>query len=173
MDEAATVIADLKNALGVTTDSDLARKLRVDKSTIASWKARGSVPDRYKGIAAGDPMQAMLAPPLKWSEHEQAAFSLALFRFCRTFAGEIAAADFHTMLRVFGTTSWQLWVLFAEAQTDLAEEIGRSACSVQMALAMRIHRDLEQGATMVDQHRDLLKQTLSPMRVDGVEKPWP
>jgi transcriptional regulator with XRE-family HTH domain len=40
-------INTLKSALGVSTDVELARKLGIERSTVAQWKRRGSVPSKY------------------------------------------------------------------------------------------------------------------------------
>ena len=40
-------ITELKNALGVSTDVELANKVGIERSTVAQWKRRGSAPSKY------------------------------------------------------------------------------------------------------------------------------
>lgn len=47
-----SAIAGLKQDLGVELDRDLATVLRVDPSTVAGWRRRGSIPERYRLRAA-------------------------------------------------------------------------------------------------------------------------
>ncbi|TWD57477.1 bacteriophage CI repressor-like protein [Agrobacterium vitis] len=44
-----TYIERLKKHFGVTSDDDLARKLEIGKSTIATWRRRGAVPRDFWG----------------------------------------------------------------------------------------------------------------------------
>lgn len=46
---AAAYIEYAKSTLGVTSDDELARALNVGKSTIASWRRRGSIPEDLFG----------------------------------------------------------------------------------------------------------------------------
>lgn len=54
------VIDEMKAALGVTTDAGLAKSLRRDHSSIASWRRRGSVPRKYRVTA--DELRRMARP---------------------------------------------------------------------------------------------------------------
>ena len=56
----------------VETDADLARKLRVDKSTVSSWRRRDGLPARFQKILeVGLSAQSVQAPPLEWGERRE------------------------------------------------------------------------------------------------------
>ena len=115
------VLAALKRHFGVETDADLARKLRVDKSTISSWKARGSIPARYQGILEGSSSSTVGVSPIKWSEHEKAAFDLALFRFSRIMTEKANLSDYVESLTYFsGLAAPDICILQDFCQRDLA-----------------------------------------------------
>jgi len=63
-DDIDAIISALRERLSAETDADLARKLRIDKSTISSWRSRRSVPNRFRKIASGESHQMMSAPPM-------------------------------------------------------------------------------------------------------------
>ena len=56
-------IDHLRAFMDVVSDPELARKLRIDKSTISSWRSRGSVPNRYRRILSGSDPHAYEMPP--------------------------------------------------------------------------------------------------------------
>lgn len=60
-------IEALKLRMKAVTDSDLARKLAIDKRTVSAWRARGAVPERYLSITAGADHQTVNTPPLRWA----------------------------------------------------------------------------------------------------------
>lgn len=75
------ILEQLKLKLDASTDSELARKLGVDRRTVSGWRTRGKVPKRNLGIIDGASKNAYSAPPEIRGEHEKVAFRLALLRF--------------------------------------------------------------------------------------------
>lgn len=83
-------IARLKAKHCAANDQELARALHLGKSTIGSWRARGSVPDRYiKALDSGGAAAFSLIPA-EMTEEEWLALSLALTRVIRDEAPVIA-----------------------------------------------------------------------------------
>jgi len=78
-EDVEAVIERLKHQTGARSDVELAAKLRLGRSTIASWRRRGSVPRRYQSDDAGDRM-FFNAPLNEWTPEEHAAFGLAMLR---------------------------------------------------------------------------------------------
>lgn len=81
------VIARLKAKHGAKTDQDLARALHLGRSTVGSWRARGSVPERYVRSLDAD---ARAPVPFglvfdEMSAEEHLALCLALMRLIRDF----------------------------------------------------------------------------------------
>lgn len=149
--DADGTIAALREHFGVQTDAELARKLRVDKSTVYSWRSRGSVPDRFARILEGGSNQFALTPPLHWGEHEIAAFEVALFRFCRLYNGSKRLTDYRSALELFSGSAYGKFLsLMVEAQKDLMDrEVGNTTAS----RALLIHSDLEAGEAAIDRDR--------------------
>lgn len=152
---AENIIDALKVRLSAETDSDLARKLAVDKRTISSWRSRNKVPDRYQAILEGSEKQAVLTAPLKWGEYEQTAFKLALYRFARARSEVAQSSDYATVFRAFEAERG-FWSLMLQAQLDLAKVLDNgSSVSLHTALAIVIHEDIKAGSDAIS--RDRLK----------------
>lgn len=145
----------LRQHFQVATDAELARKLRIDKSTISSWKARNRVPDRYRGILQGDTKAAAGVSPLRWSEHESAAFDLALFRLARIIAAHVDLDDYAESLSYFShLAATDLWLMQNDCQGDLAAfgELPHTA------LALAIHGDLKEPDASLQRDVERLKR---------------
>jgi hypothetical protein len=78
IERAELAINALKNRFGVATDLDLARALKVAQSTVAGWRKRGSVPDRYLTAGPGNVSYSFTTAPMLWNDEEQHALPLAL-----------------------------------------------------------------------------------------------
>lgn len=149
------IIDALKAQLGAKTDADLARKLAIDKSTISSWKARGSVPRRFQAILSGASPSFFAISPMGWGEHEKNAFEIALFRFARARAEVALEGDYKKCLEAF-TGGGEFWVLMLEAQKQLLDRQGDGRHSPDTAQALVIHDLLTEGEAAIARDRRLL-----------------
>lgn len=157
-------IAALRSHFGVASDVELANKLRVNKSTVSSWRARGSVPQRFRDILSGQPHQFMHSPPLKWGEDEQAAFSLALFRFSRLVAATTELEKYRDVLTMFGGRAFPaFWLMMDAAQRDLAERSGEHKLSTLLALL--IHDDVAESVASLERDSERLAQVFPLARL--------
>lgn len=87
MSDAATIIEKLKTRFRVETDTDLALRLLLSRSTIANWRNRNSVPSRYVSIADGQANWAAYSRSYgELNDVERAAMKLATLRITRDFA---------------------------------------------------------------------------------------
>lgn len=79
-DDADSIIDALKARFRVPTDQGLAERLRLGRSTVTSWRRRGSVPERYVRMAGERPtlLPDLLDPQFDPVERE--ALNLALLR---------------------------------------------------------------------------------------------
>lgn len=143
-DDPLEIIEALKAQFGTQTDADLARRLSIDKSTISSWKARGSVPRRFRAILSGASPSFFAISPMGWGEHEKNAFEIALFRFTRARAEVALEGDHEKCLEAF-TSSGEFWVLMLEAQKQLLDRQGDGRHSPDTAQALAIHDLLDEG----------------------------
>ena len=155
--EPENVIAGLKQQMGVSSDADLARSLRIDKSTISSWRSRGRVPMRFLNILKGDSSLALGAPPLHWAGHENAALALALFRYGRAFGQELHSGDFETAMRLVGNPH-DLWTLFRHAQSDLQRTMEEGHHQLMSAASVLVHQDLEAGPEAISRDRRIMEE---------------
>lgn len=79
-DDVSAVVARLKQRFHAATDQELAEKLSLGRSTVTSWRRRGSVPERYARLADGEVVTPFGLPWTYWTDEENAALSLALLR---------------------------------------------------------------------------------------------
>lgn len=147
------VLEQLKLKLDATTDSELARKLGVDRRTVSGWRARGSVPKQYLGIIDGASKNAYSAPPAIWGEYEQVAFRLALLRFSSFYHESFAGADYRSLLADFPMCAAGFWLLLSEAQKDLANAMDEGARNLEVAFAMLVHDDLSDMSASVERDK--------------------
>lgn len=76
-------IARMRALFSVENDAELARALRIDKSTVSSWKSRGRVPERFSRLLNEDPTSLFpdgLSREMV-SELAMPAQPIAIFRF--------------------------------------------------------------------------------------------
>lgn len=85
MTDVDNTIDRLMQRFRVATDQSLADRLSLGRSTVTSWRRRGSVPARYARLA--DEVPTLLPDFLnpEWSEEEKAAMRLALTRLIKGF----------------------------------------------------------------------------------------
>ncbi|PKP73632.1 MAG: hypothetical protein CVT84_12565 [Alphaproteobacteria bacterium HGW-Alphaproteobacteria-6] len=112
-------INSLKQRNGAETDSELAKALQIGRSTIASWRNRGSVPTRYLMRKQGDDMSTVSYAPLRWTDEERQAFTLALLRFIR--ARDKAFDTYQEFLRKGGLEATGFWKAHQAAKRDIIE----------------------------------------------------
>lgn len=143
MSEADAQLEQLKTHFGVDKDVELARKLMVDKRTVSAWRTRGSVPARYRSIAEGGDPQSVMTPPMRWDEHERAAFDLAMFRLARALQSEAASGEFQCAMQAFGGAWGYFWEIMFQARHDLIEQMNSGVEGVRSAFALLVHADLE------------------------------
>lgn len=157
MSEVERQIAELRAHMNADTEADLARKLRIDQSTISTWKSRGSVPKRFLSIVEGGASHQLIDhPPLMWGEHETEAFALALFRFARL-TGEVAlSGDYRSAVECFPTTSPGFWFLVSDAQNDLMAAKRGANQGFHTTRLLLMHEDIEMGAAAIERDRQRL-----------------
>ncbi len=118
-------IATLRKRFRVETDQGLADRLKLGRSTVTSWRRRGSVPDRYMRLASERPtsLPDILDPSLDPVERD--AWVLALVRL--TLGPGAKIVDYPTFLRDGPFLPRQLAVGLEKALLDLCarmEETG-------------------------------------------------
>ena len=118
MENANPVIEQLKARFRVATDSDLALKLSVSRSTVANWRNRNSVPVRYQRIAEGDVTTTAWARAIaELSDLEEAGLQLATLRFLRAYAP--VAADYRAFISKGGEIALDFFDIWERACVDI------------------------------------------------------
>lgn len=117
------MITQLKLIHGAETDSELAKILQVGRSTIASWRLRGSVPQRYLLRKPGDDQSFGSQPITSWSKEEVAAFKLSLLRLSHS-RGTLFGS-YHAYLKDAGNVFIDLLNGTIAAQKDILERMGQ------------------------------------------------
>ncbi len=123
--DAEEAIAALRKRFRVETDQGLADRLRLGRSTVTSWRRRGTVPERYLRLASERPtsLPDVLDPSLDPVERD--AWVLALVRLVLSAGARIT--DYPTFLRDGPFLPKQLAVGLEKALLDLSarmEETG-------------------------------------------------
>lgn len=119
------ILDRLRAHFDVHSDAELARALNIGQSTISTWKARGRVPERINRILEGQSPLALGVGPVYWGPHENAAFGLALVRFCRLHGASADSAEFRAIYEL-ATRTGDFWSLFHQSQSDLRAELESS-----------------------------------------------
>lgn len=144
-------IGRLKDRYHVTSDSELARTLGVNKSTISSWKARNKIPARILEIIESD-MVAVQSPPIQWGPFQQYAFGLALQRYTRVLADILGDLDLHQSVKLAGS-SFVFFDLMGRAEGAILNLQDKGDYSYETAATMLIHEDMVDPKAAL--HRDI------------------
>lgn len=124
VNDAGEIIERLKARYRVDSDSDLAAKLLISRSSVANWRNRNSVPARYRRLDEGEGNLFSFGQPyVEMTEVERAAMKLAFLRLVREF-GDVAT-EYRTFLTRSGeaAASWQTY--WVKACRDLYAEMDK------------------------------------------------
>lgn len=132
------VIEGLKKAFGADTDAELGEALGIARSSVASWRARGSVPQRYiRKLADGARTNIEGAT----TEMEMAAQRLGKLRWLRDF--QYLLDDYKTCLTEAGRADAKLDAYIFEAFDALTKELETNrSMSLFEVYSSLVHRDL-------------------------------
>lgn len=119
--EVDEAIQGLKVRFSAETDEELAKALGIGRSTISSWRLRGSVPSRYLQRKPSEPSGAFHSSPREWGEEDHAAFALALLRFFRLYGH--CFSTYRDFLENGHLAAAHIWGINAEAKDDLLREM--------------------------------------------------
>ncbi len=141
-----STIAGLRRAVKATSDSDLARTLGSDKSTISGWRARGSVPQKFMkllrstgSIAASGPIDWSTLEG--WPELQERSRAIGLLRFTFLRSEVAGSGDVDRAMGIFmGEEAF--WLLMYRAAHDLSVKIQALGVEMKTAQALILQDDL-------------------------------
>ena len=141
METVETTISALRRAVHANTDTELAKKLGVDKSTISGWRSRGRVPERIARMVQTSTIGAGASAPTAWPELESAAQPLALARFT-VLRSEVAfSGDTDWALSVFRDRK-PFWFVLYRAYQELRQKMDALSVDLVTAQALLMQEDL-------------------------------
>lgn len=121
-DDADAVIERLKKRFGVETDGELSLRLLVSRSTVANWRSRGRVPERYSKVADGaTDWRTVHTPYLEWSDIEREAMIITIARMVRDYAD--IGTDYRAFLERGMEAAYGFATYHSQAVVDLRNEM--------------------------------------------------
>ena len=141
-----STIADLRRAVNATNDSELARTLRIDKSTISGWRVRGSVPQKFVNLIRSNGSSAA-SGPIDWStldawpELQERSRSIGLLRFTLLRSEVARSGDVDRAMGVFMDQK-PFWLVMYPAAHDLGVKMQALGVEMKTAQALILQDDL-------------------------------
>ena len=120
-----SVILLLKQRFQAATDQTLANRLALGRSTITSWRRRGTVPDRYVRMAEIGTAMDFKAPYESWTAVEKSAMTLALMRLIKGYGTKYTT--YPMFLSYGGFLGPQLLLAIEKALIDLSTQMTERA----------------------------------------------
>jgi hypothetical protein len=134
-------IGELRRVVHASSDSDLARKLGVDKSAISGWRARGSVPKRFLKMLDTPSSSLSSAPMQIGGEVQDAGHRVALVRFVLLRSDLARSGDVDQAMRLFSELRlW--WIVMHRAVHDLLTRVETLSVDIATAQALLMQEDL-------------------------------
>jgi hypothetical protein len=135
-----TTIAGLRTVVNAKSDAELARFLGVNQSTISSWRARGSVPQRFQRMLQ-DPENGVVDSREVGGEVRESAQAIALLRFTLLRQELARSRDVDRAMVVFSDLK-PFWLVMHRAVHDLLSKIEALSVELRTAQALILQDDL-------------------------------
>ena len=155
-----STITALRQIVGVRTDADLARKLELDKSALAAWRARGRVPQRYQNFV--DQLQdgSIIKDLEIWPGLQSAVHRIALVRFTLFRHGVASSGNVNQAMAVFQSLH-PFWLIMHRAVHDLRVKMTALGADLRTAEALVMQEDLRDHLATVQKVSDELAEDLA------------
>ncbi|MBZ0129486.1 MAG: helix-turn-helix domain containing protein [Rhodobacteraceae bacterium] len=159
-----STIADLRHTFGASTDAELARKLRIDKSTISSWRSRGRVPGRFINLIGAASAKPLFEPPAVWGELQEYANAAALLRFTLLRSELANSGDADQALQVFRDIK-PFWLILHRAAWEIRAKVEKLEIGIEAAQAILMHEDISDPKAAAARIQQQLDEDLA-------DNPW-
>ncbi len=139
-------IEGLRGAVSAKSDAELARTLGIDQSTISSWRARGSVPQKFVKLLRPNGSSAASGPidwtTLKtWPELQERSRAIGLLRFTLLNADLAKSGEIDRAMAAF-IDQKPFWLLMYRAAHDLGVKMQALGVELKTAQALILQDDL-------------------------------
>jgi hypothetical protein len=139
-------IQSLRGAVSAKSDAELARTLGIDQSTISSWRARGSVPQKFvklvRSAGSSAASGAIDWSTLKaWPELQERSRSIGLLRFTLLRSELARSGDVDRAMGVFMDQK-PFWLVMYRAAHDLGVKMHALELEMKTAQALILQDDL-------------------------------
>lgn len=141
-----STIADLRRAVNASNDSDLARTLGIDKSTISGWRARGNVPQKFVKLLRSNGSNAATGP-IDWStleawpELQERSRAIGLLRFTLLRSEVARSGEIDRAMNAF-IDQKPFWLVMYRAAHDLGMKMQVLGVEMKTAQALILQDDL-------------------------------
>lgn len=132
-----TVIGSLRAVVGAKNDADLARQLKIDQSTISSWRARGRVPARFAALLEPEP----LPKEEVWPELTDRGTAVALVRYVILRQQVATQGNVELAFSAFAEVK-PFWLIMHRAVHDLRAKMKALNVELSTAAALILQEDL-------------------------------
>lgn len=122
-DDSDIIIEKLKLKYLASNDQELARALKLSRSSVATWRNRGSVPKKYAELASSEHARKFYGdtPWELWGPIEKAGMQLALLRMLRDY--RTILDDYRSVLNMGHTLPDKLADFHGEACADIVKRM--------------------------------------------------
>lgn len=155
-------LAELRSVVGAKNDAELARRLKIDQSTISSWKARGRVPQKFTKLL--EESEAKPQPPEVWPELQDRATAVALVRFILLRSELARSRDVDQAIATLRDLK-PFWLAMHRAVHDLRAKMEALGTDLGTAEALLFQEDLRDPDATAERVRAQLAEDLS-------DNPW-
>ena len=132
--------------MNAASDSELARTLGIDKSTISGWRGRGSVPQKFVKLLRSNGSSAA-SGPIDWStleawpELQERSRAIGLLRFTLLRSEMARSGNVDMAMGVF-LDQKPFWLLMYRAAHDLGVKMQALGVEMKTAQALILQDDL-------------------------------
>lgn len=146
LESAEATIQGLRRALSAKSDAELARTLGIDQSTISSWRARGSVPQKFVKLLRSSGTSAA-SGPIDWStleawpELQERSRAIGVLRFILLRSDVAKSGDADRAMGIF-IDQKPFWLLLWRAAHDLGVKMQALGVEMATAQALILQHDL-------------------------------
>lgn len=146
LESVEATIQSLRVAVSAKSDAELARTLGIDQSTISSWRARGSVPQKFVKLLRSNGSSAASGPidwaTLEaWPELQERSRSIGLLRFTLLRSEVARSGDVDRAMGAFMDQK-PFWLLMYRAAHDLGVKMQAIGVEMKTAQALILQEDL-------------------------------